>query len=32
MIDGRLMYRDSNHLSYDGDVRVGERFARWLSR
>jgi len=29
MIDGRLMYRDDNHLSYDGDLRVGERFAAW---
>jgi hypothetical protein len=32
MIDGRLMYRDDNHLSYDGDLRVGERFARWMRR
>jgi peptidoglycan/LPS O-acetylase OafA/YrhL len=29
MIDGRLMYRDDNHLSYDGDLRVGERFGEW---
>jgi hypothetical protein len=31
MIDGRLMYRDDNHLSYDGDLRVGSYFARWAS-
>jgi hypothetical protein len=31
MIDGRLMYRDNNHLSYDGDLRVGSYFARWAS-
>jgi hypothetical protein len=29
MVDGRLMYRDNNHLSYDGDLRVGSYFARW---
>jgi peptidoglycan/LPS O-acetylase OafA/YrhL len=28
MIDGRLMYRDNNHLSHDGDLRVGKLFAR----
>jgi peptidoglycan/LPS O-acetylase OafA/YrhL len=28
MVDGRLMYRDNNHLSYDGDLRVGKLFAR----
>jgi hypothetical protein len=28
MIDGRLMYRDKDHLSYDGDLRVGALFAR----
>jgi peptidoglycan/LPS O-acetylase OafA/YrhL len=28
MIDNRLMYRDNNHLSYDGDLRVGSYFAR----
>jgi peptidoglycan/LPS O-acetylase OafA/YrhL len=28
MIDGRLMYRDNNHLSYDGDLRVGRLFAK----
>ena len=30
MIDDRLMYRDSNHLSYDGDLRVGSAFARTI--
>jgi peptidoglycan/LPS O-acetylase OafA/YrhL len=30
LIDGRLMYRDPNHLTYDGDLRVGKRFAEWL--
>jgi peptidoglycan/LPS O-acetylase OafA/YrhL len=29
MIDGRLMYRDNNHLSYDGDLLVGRSFAQW---
>jgi hypothetical protein len=29
MIDGRLMYRDDNHLSYEGDLLVGEAFAAW---
>ncbi|MGI4842269.1 MAG: acyltransferase family protein [Janthinobacterium lividum] len=28
MIDGRLMYRDANHLSYDGDLLIGRHFAR----
>ena len=28
MVDGRLMYRDTNHLSYDGDLLVGSQFAR----
>ena len=28
MIDGRLMYRDNNHLSYDGDLLVGKHFAQ----
>ncbi len=28
MIGGRLMYRDRDHLSYDGDLLVGELFAR----
>jgi peptidoglycan/LPS O-acetylase OafA/YrhL len=27
MNNGRLMYRDTNHLSYDGDLLVGKRFA-----
>ncbi|MES2900674.1 MAG: acyltransferase family protein [Pseudomonadota bacterium] len=27
MIDGRLMYRDTNHLSYDGDLYIGAKFA-----
>lgn len=26
-IDGKLMYRDTNHLSYDGDLYIGARFA-----
>ncbi|SFD16607.1 acyltransferase family protein [Massilia yuzhufengensis] len=29
MIDGRLMYRDNNHLSYEGDLMVGSRFGAW---
>ncbi|UVW28316.1 acyltransferase family protein [Massilia sp. H6] len=28
MIDGRLMYRDKDHLSYDGDLFVGKHFAQ----
>jgi hypothetical protein len=32
MIDGRLMYRDNNHLSYDGDLRVGSYFVRWAEQ
>ena len=32
MIDGRLMYRDNNHLSYDGDLLVGRHFAEWMRR
>ncbi|RNF30691.1 lipoprotein [Massilia aurea] len=28
MIDGRLMYRDNNHLSLDGDYLVSRHFAR----
>ncbi|MGB9107646.1 MAG: SGNH hydrolase domain-containing protein, partial [Telluria sp.] len=31
MVDNRLMYRDNNHLSYDGDLRVGASFARWAA-
>jgi hypothetical protein len=27
MIDGKLMYRDSHHLTYDGDLYIGEKFA-----
>jgi hypothetical protein len=32
MIGGRLMYRDDNHLSYDGDLLVGRAFAQWRQR
>jgi peptidoglycan/LPS O-acetylase OafA/YrhL len=32
MIDGRLMYRDNNHLSYDGDLYVGRHFAEWMKK
>ncbi len=32
MIDGRLMYRDANHLSHDGDLLVGRHFAEWMRR
>jgi peptidoglycan/LPS O-acetylase OafA/YrhL len=31
MVDDRLMYRDNNHLSHDGDLRVGASFARWAA-
>ena len=27
MIDGRLMYRDPGHLTYDGDLYIGAKFA-----
>ena len=27
MIDGKLMYRDSHHLTYDGDLYIGKKFA-----
>lgn len=27
MKNGRLMYRDTNHLSYDGDLLIGRQFA-----
>ncbi|WP_426192751.1 acyltransferase family protein [Massilia sp. DWR3-1-1] len=27
MIDGKLMYRDVNHLTYDGDLLLGSKFA-----
>ncbi len=30
MIDGVLMYRDTHHLSYRGDLWMGERFARFM--
>jgi peptidoglycan/LPS O-acetylase OafA/YrhL len=32
MIAGRLMYRDNNHLSHDGDLRVGALFAERVAR
>lgn len=32
MIGGRLMYRDADHLSYDGDLLVGSHFAEWMRR
>lgn len=32
MIDGRLMYRDADHLSYDGDLLVGRHYAEWMRR
>lgn len=28
VIDGKLMYRDTHHLSYDGDLFIGRQFAR----
>lgn len=28
MIDKKLMYRDTNHLSYEGDLYIGEKFAQ----
>jgi hypothetical protein len=31
MIDGILMYRDTHHLSYRGDLWMGERFARFMA-
>lgn len=27
MLDGKLMYRDGDHLSYDGDLYIGGKFA-----
>ncbi|MYM68840.1 acyltransferase family protein [Pseudoduganella sp. FT55W] len=30
IIDGKMMYRDTHHLSYEGDLYVGERFGRAL--
>lgn len=32
MVDGRLMYRDNNHLSYEGDLFIGRHFAAWRQR
>jgi hypothetical protein len=29
MIDGRLMYRDTHHLTYEADLMVGQRYAEW---
>ena len=29
MKDGNLLYRDNNHLSYEGDLYIGEKFAEW---
>lgn len=31
IIDGMLMYRDTHHLSYRGDLWMGERFARFMA-
>jgi peptidoglycan/LPS O-acetylase OafA/YrhL len=28
MVDQKLMYRDTNHLTYDGDLYIGEKFAK----
>ncbi len=28
MLDGQLLYRDTNHLSYEGDLYIGARFAQ----
>jgi hypothetical protein len=30
MKDGQLLYRDTNHLSYGGDLYIGEKFSAWL--
>jgi hypothetical protein len=27
-LDGKLLYRDLHHLSYDGDLYIGEKFAQ----
>ena len=29
MKDGTLMYRDTHHLSYEGDLRIGDSFGQW---
>ncbi|MNY75154.1 hypothetical protein D3C86_2143560 [compost metagenome] len=29
MVDDALMYRDTHHLSYRGDLAAGAAFARW---
>jgi hypothetical protein len=29
MMDGRLLYRDTHHLTYEADLMVGQRFAEW---
>lgn len=29
MKDGSLLYRDANHLSYEGDLYIGMKFAEW---
>lgn len=32
IINGKMMYRDTHHLSYEGDLYVGEYFSRQLAR
>ena len=32
MKEGNLLYRDNNHLSYEGDLYIGSRFAEWHAR
>jgi hypothetical protein len=32
VINGRLMYRDPGHLTYDGDLYIGAKFAAWAKR
>lgn len=29
MKDGELLYRDKDHLSYEGDLYIGKKFAEW---
>lgn len=29
MKDGDLLYRDDNHLSYEGDLYIGSKFSEW---